>query len=108
VKYCTAAATGEITRFPFLLLLPNHALPPPAAAAAAAAALLQVPLVAKAAAPPEGWQAWSQALLSRAPGITNVPLTEQEVRPGPGFEGRHQQLARLPALPSNSLVPCCY
>lgn len=41
---------------------------------------LQVVVVPKAPGPPGGWQAWAQAALQHLPGITNMPLSEQQVR----------------------------
>jgi len=38
-----------------------------------------MPLSAKAPPPPGGWQAWAQAVIQHLPGITSMPLTEEEV-----------------------------
>lgn len=39
----------------------------------------QLPLVAKAPGPPGGWQHWGQQVLDQLPGISSLPLTEEEV-----------------------------
>lgn len=40
----------------------------------------QAPLEPKAPGPPGGWQAWARGALQRLPGLSNMPLSEQEVR----------------------------
>jgi hypothetical protein len=42
--------------------------------------LFQAQLVAKAPGPPTCWQAWAQGVLQHLPGLSNMPLSEQEVR----------------------------
>lgn len=39
----------------------------------------QMPTVAKAASPPGGWQVWAQHVIEKLPGMSSLPLTEQEV-----------------------------
>eukprot|EP00879_Flechtneria_rotunda_P009276 GHRR01009711.1.p1 GENE.GHRR01009711.1~~GHRR01009711.1.p1 ORF type:complete len:399 (+),score=130.90 GHRR01009711.1:1416-2612(+) len=39
----------------------------------------QLPVVAKAPGPPGGWLDWSHHVMQRLPGITSLPLTEEEV-----------------------------
>lgn len=56
----------------------------------------QAQLVAKATGPPAGWQTWAQEVLQHLHGLSNMPLSEQEVR-GPAccntmekcLEGHH-------------------
>lgn len=37
-------------------------------------------VMAKAAGPPGGWQAWAQHVLQAMPGISSLPLSEEEVQ----------------------------
>jgi hypothetical protein len=45
-----------------------------------AAAAGRLPLLQKAPGPPNGWLAWAQHALQQLPGISSLPLSEQEVR----------------------------
>lgn len=51
---------------------------------------MQVPLVPKAPAPPNGWQAWSQGVIQALPGITSMPLSEEEVSHGTNVFSTHR------------------
>eukprot|EP00775_Hariotina_reticulata_P011395 gene11395-11543_t len=39
----------------------------------------QLPLLAKAAGPPGGWQHWAESVMSHLPGISSLPLTQEQV-----------------------------
>jgi hypothetical protein len=43
------------------------------------AAAGQLPLLPKAPGPPNGWLVWAQHALQQLPGISSLPLSEQEV-----------------------------
>jgi hypothetical protein len=44
------------------------------------AAAGQLPLLQKAPGPPNGWLAWAQHALQQLPGISSLPLSEQQVK----------------------------